>query len=64
MNKKNSKILLARSLRLSTIQQLYDNELLTEGDARELLAGPLEPGDDSTIVNDSDQLTVKTEDKQ
>ncbi len=64
MNEKNSKILLARSLRLSTIQQLYDNELLTEEDARELLAGPLEPGDDSNIVNDSDQLTVKTKDKQ
>jgi hypothetical protein len=46
-------ILIARQLRLATIHQLWKSGQLAESDARELLAGPLTPGDDSTIYDDS-----------
>ena len=49
----------ARALRTAVIQQQYNIGNLTEGEARELLAGPLTPGDDSTYYDDSDQLKVK-----
>lgn len=51
--------LAARSLRIAVIQNLYNRDMLSEDDARELLSGPLEPDDDSTIFDDSDQLKSK-----
>lgn len=55
----NAVELVARTLRLSVIQDAYDQGYLEEKDALELLAGPLTPGDDSTVVDDSDRLKVK-----
>lgn len=51
----------ARSLRLAVVQQQYNLGNLTKEEARELLSGPLTPGDDTTIVDDSDQLVVGSE---
>lgn len=45
----NSEILMARSLRLAVIQNQYDQGNLTEDDAKELLSGPLTPGDDNSV---------------
>jgi hypothetical protein len=50
---------MARALRIAVIQQQYDIGNITEEQARELLSGPLSPGDESTIVDDSDQLRIK-----
>lgn len=44
---------LARQLRLAVVTNVLEQGLLDEKAARELLAGPLSPGDDSTIYNDS-----------
>lgn len=46
-------VLVARKLRLAVIHQLWKDGTLGASDARELLAGPLTPGDDSTIYDDS-----------
>ena len=46
-------VLMARKIRLATIMNLFQQGLLEEKDAKELLQGPLAPGDDSTIVDDS-----------
>lgn len=51
-------IKLARQLRLAVIQNVYDQGLLSKEQAVELLSGPLTPGDDSTIYDDSDLLSV------
>lgn len=48
----------ARSLRLAVVQQQYNLGGLTKEEAREILSGPLTPGDDMTIVDDSEQLVV------
>lgn len=48
----------ARSLRLAVVQQQYNLGNLTKEEAHELLSGPLTPGDDTTIVDDSDQLVI------
>ena len=53
--------LTARGIRLTVVQSLFDSGELTEAEARELLAGPLVPGDDSTTVDDSDLLEVAHE---
>jgi len=50
---------IARSLRLAVVQQQYNLGNLTEEEAREILSSPLTPGDDATIVDDSDQLLVQ-----
>jgi hypothetical protein len=52
---------IARLLRLAVVQQQYNLGNLTEEEARELLSGPLTPGDDTTIVDDSDQLVIGSE---
>lgn len=44
---------LARQLRLAAVTNVLEQSLLDEKAARELLAGPLSPGDDSTIYDDS-----------
>ena len=54
-------VLMARALRMAMVQNQYDNGRLSKEDAWELLAGPLGPGDDSTIVDDSCRLTVRPE---
>ena len=46
-------VILARQLRLATISNLLGQGILDESSAKELLAGPLEPGNESTIVDDS-----------
>lgn len=60
---KDSRELMARAIRLVVIQQQYKIGNLTENDAKELLSGPLSPGDINTIFNDSDQLILKEEAK-
>lgn len=49
---------LARSLRVAVVQQQYGLGNLTEEQARVVLSGPLVPEDDTTIVDDSDELVV------
>lgn len=56
-----SDILIARAMRLSVVQSQYDAGNLSEDEARELLSGPLSPGDESTIIDDSSQLKLKIE---
>ena len=51
--------LMARSLRIAVIQSQYDAGNLTEDEAKELLSGPLTPGDESTVIDDSSQLKLK-----
>ena len=46
-------VILARQLRLATISNLVGQGILDEPSAKELLSGPLEPGNESTIVDDS-----------
>lgn len=46
-------VILARQLRLATISNLVGQGILDESSAKELLSGALEPGNDSTIVDDS-----------
>jgi hypothetical protein len=57
-------IRIARSLRIGLIQRFYDEGALSLDDALELLRGPLTPGDDSTIFDDSTSLIVRDEDKK
>jgi hypothetical protein len=45
--------ILARQLRLAVVTNVFEQGLLSEGEARELLMRPLSPGDDSTIYDDS-----------
>ena len=40
-------------MRLATIAGFFKQGLLDEATAKELLAGPLQPGDISTVVDDS-----------
>ena len=47
---------LARDLRLAVTQNVFDQGLITEDEAREILSGPLTPGDDTTIYDDSTLL--------
>lgn len=47
---------IARQLRFAMITNALMQGLLDEPSAKELLAGPLSPGDDSTIVDDSGLL--------
>lgn len=49
---------LARDLRLAVIQGQYDQGNLTKEEAWELLSGPLTPGDDTTVYDDSVLLKV------
>ena len=46
-------VIIARQLRLATISNLVGQGILDEPSAKELLSGALEPGNDSTIVDDS-----------
>lgn len=46
-------VTLARQLRLAIITNVFEQGLLSEESARELLARPLSPGDDDTIYDDS-----------
>ena len=47
-----------RLLRVGVIQGLFNDGELTEVEARELLKGNLTPDDDSTFIDDSDQLVT------
>ena len=44
---------MARSLRLAVVRNVWLQGLLSEADAREVLAGPLEPGNEATRYDDS-----------
>ena len=46
-------VVLARQLRLAVVTNVFEQGLLDEEAARELLARPLSPGDNSTIYDDS-----------
>lgn len=48
----------ARQLRLAVVQNTKDGGLITEAQAREILSGPLEPGNPSTVYDDSEWLNV------
>lgn len=51
----------ARFLRVAVIRNIYKQDLLTREEALELLRGPLTPGDDSTIVDDTSLLDMSVE---
>lgn len=51
----------ARKLRLAVIQNVFDQGLIREEGAREILAGPLTPDDPSTVYDDSQWLNVLRE---
>ena len=48
-----------RLLRIAIVQQQFNEGNLTEQQARELLKANLTPNDDSTFVDDSDQLVME-----
>lgn len=50
---------MARKLRLAVIQNVYRQGFLSEEHAKELLSGPLMPGDDATVYDDSGWLQLK-----
>ena len=52
---------LARMLRFAVISRLYADGRLELPDTMELLAGPLTPGDASTIVDDSQLMNMPYE---
>lgn len=56
---KKDNVSVARSLRLVVIQNCFDQDLLTEEQAREVLAGSLVPDDDLTVFDDSQWLGWK-----
>ena len=45
--------ILARQLRLAVVTNVFEQGLLSEEEARGLLARPLSPGDDDAIYDDS-----------
>lgn len=49
---------MARSMRLAVIQNQYAIGNLEEDEAKQLLAGPLDPDDVTTVYDDSDCLVV------
>lgn len=46
-------VILARQLRLAVVTNVFEQGLLDEEAARELLTKPLSPDDDSTIYDDA-----------
>ena len=61
-------ISLARSLRLAVVRNVLAQNLISEEDAKEILAGPLSPEEPLTIFDDSEWLTTpfdtRTSDEQ
>jgi hypothetical protein len=53
---KKDDVSMARSLRLAVIQNQYAVGNLEKQEAKELLAGPLDPNDPTTVYDDSDCL--------
>lgn len=49
---------LARDLRLAVVQNVFDQGLITAEEAREILSGPLTPGDETTVYDDSALLRI------
>lgn len=47
---------MARQLRLAIVRNVFMQGLLSEDQAQNLLSGPLEPGNDQTIWDDSHLL--------
>ncbi len=54
---KKDTISMARSLRLAVTQNVFDQDLITEEQARDVLRGPLSPGDEP--CDDSDCLELR-----
>lgn len=54
-----AQILIARGIRLAVVREQYNAGNLTEDEASELLRGPLMPGDEATIFDDSAVLKLK-----
>ncbi len=48
---------MARSLRLAVIRNVFEQGLLSEEDAKEILSGPLAPDQPMTVFDDSEWLT-------
>ena len=48
----------ARDLRLAVTQNVFDQGFITEDEAREILSGPLTPGDETTVYDDSALLRL------
>ena len=48
----------ARQLRLAVVQNVYDQNLISEHEARSLLDGNLVPEDNTTYFDDSRRLTI------
>lgn len=59
MDESESIILIARALRVATVQNFYNAGELTEEEAREILSGRLCPDDPDSVVDDSDQLKIR-----
>lgn len=49
----------ARAIRLAVVQNQYDVGNLSKEQAQELLSGPLTPGNDSSVFDDSGELREK-----
>lgn len=53
--------IMARAARFMTVRSLVDSGVFTKEDAKEILSGPLTPGDDSTIYDDSELIDLDAE---
>lgn len=62
MNFKTLRSRMARGLRLAIIRQQYAMGNLTKAEAIEILSGPLTPGDNTTIIDDSHLLEATIDD--
>ena len=51
-------VAIARQLRLAVIQNCLDNGFISEQGAKEILSGPLTPGDSTTVYDDSRWLNI------
>ena len=60
---KKDQVSMARSLRLSVIQNLFDGGHLSEDEARDLLVGPLDPDNDTHYYDDSKWLVADGENR-
>lgn len=56
-------VILARKLRFFTIREYVKCGMFTKEEAKELLQGPLAPGDDSTIFDDSGLLDLASDEE-
>jgi len=58
-SKNSNEVAFARLARLLVVQFLYSKGAMTTKDAKTMLAGPLTPGDETTIFDDANCLEVR-----